>query len=356
MKVLYYDLTYPIGHKYFDEKTIENLSKVSELTVLCPENWYRTKTANVNYYYNAEELPFDKASTRRIFFNALHNTRIAKRIMVREQIDAVVIGKFDHFSMPIVVSLLGSKIPIFVIHHNEIDQLNVEGKKGKIKHIFFNLFKDKVIHCVLEDFIRDYLIKEEKIVTEHTCCWPHPVERDINEYTNSGLYDCIGISTSNNQDYIRSICDDERLNQAIKGEGYHIILRSKDFNYDNGNLKVYTGWITDDEYKHYFENTKSVLIAFKNGYHYRVSASIFDAFSHNIPVLCTDIPLARYYRAKYPNICYIIQKSVVDGIKELKSYAYEEMKTQFARFRYDHSDSCIQRRMRTDLERVIGRK
>lgn len=356
MKVLYYDLTYPIGHKYFDEKTIENLSKVSELTVLCPENWYRKKTENVSYNYEAEELAFDKASTRRIFFNAIHNTRIAKRIIKSKKTDAVVIGKFDHFSMPIVVTLLGKRIPIFVIHHNEIDQLNGQGIKGKIKRIFFKFFKDKVVHCVLEDFIRDYLITEEKIAKEETCCWPHPVEREVNEYTNNRLFDCIGISTSNNQDYIKSIYDNEVLNQTIKAEGYHIILRSKDLNYDNGNLKVYSGWIADDEYKHYFENARCVLIAFKEGYHYRVSASIFDAFSHKIPVLCTDMPLARYYQNKYPNICQIIEESLVEGIRKLSLYDIEEMKTQFGQFCYDHSDSYIQSNMRSDFERVISKR
>lgn len=350
MNILYYDLTYPIGHKYYEEKMIENISKVCNLTVLCPRNWYRKTEKTVSYRYNAKELPCDKASTGRIFFNAIHNTIEAKNILCKNEIDGIVIGKHDLFSMPFVLKLLGGHKPVFLIQHNEIDQLNIGGKKGKIKRVFFNLFKDKVTHCVLEDFIKDYLIRQEGISCQKICCWPHPIEREIERLGGGNEFDCIGLSSSNNDRFISDLCNDEMKSGMIKESGYHVVLRSKKVKYDNGFLKVYTGWIKDEDYKNYFNNARSVLIAFKEGYRYRVSASIFDAFSHQIPVLCTDMPLAQYYKERYPGICFLINENLSISIKNIIETDRNDMKKEFESFWKHHSDSTIQETIARDFD------
>jgi hypothetical protein len=352
MDVLFFNLTYVKGHKYYDEKMIDNLLKVSNLYVLCPRNWYRRESSGATYIFNGKELSLSKATTLGILKNGISNCKAAVRYIKTNHIDVIIIGKHDYFSMSVARFLLPGTIPIFLIQHNEIDQLNVMGIKGKIKRFCFNIFKDRVIHCVLEEFVKDYLITEEGISDNRVCCWPHPIERDFIILNKERKYDCVGISTSNNEHIIMDIINTETKTENLKKHNRHIVLRSKTESFDNGHLKVFHGWIDDQEYENYINNAKSVLIAFKEGYCNRVSASIFDAFSRHIPVLCTDMPLARFYNKKYGNICMIIDKDFVHTLNFIGKTSSDD-ESKFYEFYKDHNDETIQNIIKNDFQRLI---
>lgn len=352
MHILFFDLTYAIGHKYYDEKMIENLAKVSKLHVICPKEWYRKESEGVIYKYIAKSLGKKRSTTFDIFINGIRNSIRASKYFRGENVDAIVIGKHDYFSMPIARLLFPRDIPLFLIQHNEIDQLNVPGLKGQIKRICFSFFKRKVIHCVLEEFIKDYLVSKEQMDIRMVCCWPHPIERDVNYSLEKKTYDCVAISTSNNESIVKEILEREKSVGDLKIENRQVILRSQTETFDDGYLKVFHGWIDDALYSEYINHAKSVLIAFKEGYCNRVSASIFDAFSQHIPVICTDMPLARYYESKYGNICSIMHNDLSSTLRAVdeNSLAYE---SQFWSFWEDHCDKKIQSILQNDFDRLI---
>ena len=91
MDVLFFNLTYVKGHKYYDEKMIDNLLKVSNLYVLCPRNWYRRESSGATYIFNGKELSLSKATTLGILKNGISNCKAAVRYIKTNNIDLIII-------------------------------------------------------------------------------------------------------------------------------------------------------------------------------------------------------------------------------------------------------------------------
>lgn len=343
MRVLYFDAIYNMGHKYFDQKIITNLSDIVELYVLSPRDWY-THTHKATCIPNAYRKD-GKSKHLAGFICSLRNCLLAYKLIKQSTFDYVIAGEYELLSLPLVINLLVKKQPLVLIHHNNIDQTIGTSGRNRIKKYIFKRIQNKVLHITLESFISDFLVSDYGIEENRIYCWPHPIEPLLSERLEPkeecNVYDYIGISNSNDEEMINKMINYERETQAYKQNNIKILVKSRNVEYDDGALKVITGWLTNEEYKSYLNSANSMLIAFPSDFQFRVSNSVVEAFYYHIPVLGTRIPLITYYSMKYPSICKILNDVKLENIKK-----YEIEEDDFIRFYNDHCDEKIRNNMK----------
>lgn len=348
MKILFFNALYEPGHKYVDKKNIYNLSQISELTVLAPDRWYDELPKSVNYKNLALE---QKKDARRInaWICALRNCWRAAKLARHSPVDIIIFGEYELITIPIAIKFFPKGVKVIVCNHNNVDQL----EKSIIKRLLFNMLRNKVYHCAFEPFIKDRLVEKYNLSKERIFVWPHPTERPMKCFTHEDIiYDCVGISNSNDEETIKSIYENEVRYGAIKARGQHIVLRAKTLTpFDDGYLTLIKGWISQKEYERYFNQAKSILISFPQSFQYRVSATVLDGLINKKIIIGADIPLMRYYSQRYPSLCFIYENGkILDAIADMDNY---EMNAQsYSEFLYDHSDLNIQSIMKSDLSHI----
>lgn len=347
MEILYFNALYQQGHRYMDKKNIYNLSCISKLTVLEPRGWYDETLENVVYYRSALK---EKKNARRIdsWICALKNCREAAKLARKLGIDIIVFGEYELITIPIAIKFFPRKAKIIVYNHNNVDQL----ENSAIKRLVINRLKNKIYHCTLEPFIKEYLVEKYGLKEERIFVWPHPIERKDKYSGDSIIYDCVGISNSNDGEIIKSICDNEIKSGRIKENGLKVILRARGAEkFDNGFLRTLNGWLSQEEYEEYFNRSRSILIPFPQSFKYRISGAVFDGLINKKIVIGSDIPLMRYYSKKYPSLCFIYEKgNVLDAI--IDAGKHQMNMDSYETFLKDHSDLSIQAIMQKDLEGI----
>lgn len=360
MKLLFYNCVYRPGHMYYDTKMIGYLSKIADkLIVLQPESWFDIKCRNIEYV-NCEVKQKNKTRFKRLsmWVRSAFNSLNAAKVIRKKMPDIVVVGEYELATFGITFPILKVACSnIVIVNHNNIDQLVKSGFKRKM----FSNYKDKVYHCTLEPFVKEYVqnvfdLKEDKVF-----CWPHPAEpvekrkiEDLKFEQGSKCIDVIGLSQSNDESIIRSLINAEKVNGIFRKNHLHAVLKSKENCYDDGFLKVIQGWINEEDYKNYYKNTKSVLVAFPPTYRYRVSATLIEAIRDNIQVIGANIELMNYYNKEYPNICRIFNlDSFISDLVNMQNVDSFLRNCEFKRFMSCHSDEYITNLISQNLNSLL---
>jgi hypothetical protein len=187
----------------------------------------------------------------------------------------------------------------FIVHNNNIDRMNA----SSIKKRAFMLYSKKVNHVFFDLFIKEYALEKLGIPENRAFLLPYPL--NSNDAITEKKYDCVGISNSNDDEWIKEIINIETTTEPFKKNRCHVILRSKKFTYDNGWLVVKNGWMDDSEYNNYINKAKCIFLPFPKTFQYRMSGSLVDAFSNRTAVIGTWIPVFQKYAQKYKHICRI---------------------------------------------------
>ena len=354
MKVLFFNCVYRPGHLFFDSKLLGFLSSVTnKLIVLQPANWFNIENINISYI-DCELRQNKKTKLKRLSTWIRSATNVIRALpkISNEKPDCVVVGEYELSIFSFVFPLLLMRCKkIILVQHNNIDQLT----NSKIKRMLFSLYKNKVYHCVLEPFIKDYIVGEYNIIDSRIFCWPYPIGETTDDprMNTCKQYNIIGLSQSNDENQIEELIKLEEEQKVFEKNKLRVLLKSKRNEYDDGYLKVLKGWICDEDYQRYYNSANSVLVAFPPSYQFRVSATLIEAFAKHLPVIGADIMLINYYHKAYPDICMIYNsKTFVDELKNCTKNT-EDMNREFKDFSVAHSDDYILTQIKKDLEGLM---
>lgn len=335
MKILYMNLLYNnCGQRRMDENIIRELVKIAEVYVVCPESWYEHIIDGANYIYFSPKTRMKKQVAIN-YVNSIKNTVFALK-MCRQKFDYYLFASYE----TIVFSFLRFVKPSilcksFIIHNNNIDGIN----EKKLKKLFFKIYARRINHIVLEDFIGEYLKREFGLKEKSVFLLPHPI--NSNGYNKEKLYDCVGISNSNDEIWINDIIKLEKETDLLKKNDCKVILRSKMNSFNDGYLIVINGWLSDKDYNNFINTAKCIFLPFPSSFRYRMSGSLVDAFSNHTIVIGSRIPLFNYYSMKYKNICKVVSSSYdfCSAIIELKDVVMSE--NVFDAFIQEHSQKEV---------------
>lgn len=336
MKVIYLDFLIPKGHHNQNQYYISTFSQIGEVIVVTPPGFYDIDEENVLIVEDKHiGMSEGKFSTR---MSVLKNMKIANRFVRKYKPDIIFISSYDTFMFPLFY-IMNRKRNLFLLHHNNIDELINPYKRKS-----FNFYMNGVKHVVFEEFIKEKLVRDYGISNSDVFLLPHQL--NVNDEGSSDepvLYDCVGLSNSNDENIISELIEKEKEESIFKKNDLKIVLKSSEVSFDNGALKVIKGFLPVEEYNNYFNQTKSVFMPFPSQFQYRMSGTLVDALSNNKRVISSDIALMQYYKDAYPNICYIFKDGdelVRNLLCNIEDNRYLE---EFDRFRSKHSSGNIKK-------------
>lgn len=336
MKILYLDFLYPMGHIRQNKKYISLLSNIAKVYVICEKNRYTDLPSEVEIIENSKlRIRDGQIATRVDSLKAMIISAIeAKKIKP----DYIFISSYDTIMFTIGRLFFSNNQKLFLLQHSNIDEL-----ASIVKKALFKSYVKSVNLVVFENFIKDYLLENFKLNSERVFILPHQLNQNsINECKKK--YHCVGLSFSNDEDVIAEIIDIEKREDLLKKQGCKVILKSKISEFDNGFLKVFKGYLDNEKFNEYIDNSISIYMPFSSSFRYRMSGTLMDALSNDKILLGSNIPIINYYSSKYPSVCIVIN-SVEDfftHVCTIKDDSRDELIKDFEQFRYDHSEENVE--------------
>ncbi len=298
--------------------------------------------------------PWSKNRWMNLFLSILYEIRLAFFIgkeSKRKKYSALFVITYNELTFPLG-RLFFSHFPnIFILHNNNIDNMMLSPHRARL----FNFFSNKVIHVVLADFIKDYFAKSfcinrDKILTLPT---PFSLSDTPKEAVLNKDIDCLGISNGNDDSFIERLIIDERTHSTIKKADLHIVLKSNKFHFDNGFLTIINGFLPRDQFDNYVSRAKVMLIPFPLSYKYRMSGTLVDALSHDIPVLVTPIVMTEYVILAYPNQVHKLNENTfIKDVVDLSTCS-DKADEGFRKFKTIHSVDYLSNTFAEDFVKVL---
>lgn len=322
------------GNKRLDIEILKSLSEFADVTVCGPANWYPDFKSPVTYEETQVRScpPILKRILGR-YWIPYHNIQAASKLNKKNQFDYIFFASYHPYISALLPVFFDRLDKIYVMNHNNIDYLDTSSKGRKL----FHLYGKKINHIVFEEFISEYLIKKYGVDKHKVYIIPHPMNQMLEKYPVR--YDCVGISNSNDEDWVKRIIDYEKSTNIIKNKNLKVVLRSKMFSFDDGALTVIQGYLSDTEYYKYVCSSKYIFMAFPQSFRYRMSGTIVDALSNETLVIGTDIPLINSYSDKYKGVVFCAKKP--ENLVEILDGQYDASTDQFIRFKELHSYKSI---------------
>lgn len=337
MKILYVNFINEVwGHKRLDENIIEYLATFADVTVISPIDWYSNLPNNVRVIQYTLKSK-SKKNSKKVYHYSLEIMKFASKIDKKVKFDYIFAATFHTYVQALGRFLFKNLNRIYLMHHYNTDTL--ERKKS---NFFFSLYVNKVNHIVFEKFIGDYLMEKYGLKKERILILPHPLYKNTIENI-SPKFACVGISNSNDENFIKEIIMIEKKQKIIKENKIHVILRSKTQTFDNGYLKVFTGYLEQKDYNYLINNTRSIFMPFPQSFKHRMSGTLMDALSNGKILLGTDVPLLKLYQKKYPHICNVVKSpnEFINEVINISDFNLNDIKHEFNLFEIDHSSKKI---------------
>lgn len=329
MKILVLDFLCVKAHKNFNENIIESLKKIANIDVFNVNGFYEEKKNDVSYIDVNIRLLNSGSLTSRInslFFMIYQLLFLLKK---KNDYDAVFCLGFETIVTALsvlLVKFLNKKIYLF--HHKNIDELGCAYKRK-----IFGLYQNLYYHIVFEDCFASHLKKTTGLNERLIKVIPHPIKNYNIE--SKVMYDCVGLCNSNSEDFIEELFStlDNNIFSNLR-----FVVRSKKRKRTKQNCIVINSFLSIQEYESFINSSKFIFVALPNSYKYRLSGSIYDAFSMKKKVFTTSKFYQKIYEKKYPGLCKFVS-SAIDLVSCVQSEQSSNL--NFDCFIKDHSIEFI---------------
>ena len=320
MNVLLIDYRSPQGHEPYLRIQIENLL----------EQGFNVKCILKEGYGNIEEISQDlslfyipsalyingKGLKKRLsYIKILHY--IKKRIDECKW-DAIILTSYEVLSL----SLYRPFKKIMIVNHNNINDV----ENNLIKRTFFKLLPKNYKHIVFNGYIAD---KVEKMTNIRPIIIPHGLPKVKFNVSRSILEEVLCkrksflFSPSKNSteaSLLEEFCNSVQFNNYLAENGLTMIIRRK-IKVENrflNNYHVIDRYLSNDEYYTLMTNSLACIICYGDSFKYRVSGTLFECMTLNIPALVsTNEALEVYQKHARYNMFF---NSVSDIILELNKF------------------------------------
>ena len=341
VKVSVIDTIFPIGHKKLNNILIDLLPKEEiDLLVINSNNFFDE--------YNTKKIKFKEINTRKnfskysvmILFQIIYYLKIWIKLFFRKD-DIRLYFTFENLAFTFANFLFYNKRNI-LFHHNNTSFLS-----SRLHLFFFKIYMNSVEHIVFADFIKDRLIelgvKEERI---YVITHPIPKEGIIKPLSNSKSSFFLGIGYASDEGWYNEIIEYERQHGFLRKNDIHVILRSKNMEFSNKNIRIINGHLSEEDYENLNKTSSAILCLYPKTYNYRFSGAILDGLRNRKKVVGTNIPIIRYFSDRYPNLCHKFNdiEELFLLMKKIKDSKFED--DDYDIFLKDYDDLVIKNQLK----------
>ena len=336
MKVLVVDFIYNVKqHLKMNCDYINALSRICEVIVYAKEGFYESGMLAANVEVITYKDRGAQGNGLKRIKDSLYVMRGAGKLDKKIKFDAIFALTYDLRATALGMHFFKRRQTLYLMNHYNIDAL-----ERFSNFIFYFFYKNRVNQLVLEKYFKDHLVKRYNVKDELVYYVPHKAHfLENRKVVKAGKYDCVGISNSNDEQLISKIVQLEMTKKVF--EGRRVILRSRNQEFDDGNLKVINHYLSADEYADYMNCASQIFIPFPDSFKYRLSGTLYEALAAKKKVITTDIPLARDFQERYEGCCSIIN-SAEQFIRSIKDEQEHGISGEaYEKFMVEHSEDEI---------------
>ena len=323
MKSLILDINFAKTHVNFNTEFLKAINHHSDIIIVDDNESYGTPQ-NTNYIYIKSKLIY-KFTKNSILSRVFMLVNFVKSYRSVSLIGADKVFYLNHDIVVLFFCLFfvpkKVKKSIYLVHHKHIDELN-----NNIKLRLFNSYKNQVNHIVLADYIKNHLINDIKVNENFVFTCNHPIynrHKKISITDSKNPTTFVSLSISSDERIIEEIINNKKLNDVLNDLNIKLYIKSKIYNHETSNLKVFNNFLDENSYNSLYNNCSGVLLLLDKAFEYRISGTMIDALSLGKIIISTNTSCAQFYSKDYPNMVKI-SYNTDDLIRKLKKNILNE--------------------------------
>lgn len=341
MKILFYDSLMPKGHFMVNSSFLKAFCKLGFSVDVISRNDLVKDTDCIQL--NGWILPKQTQQKR---FDEIINYFKLRNYLKKTSYDVIYIASYDICTFMLAFVLLFKwHNRIILQEHNNIDQLS-----NKYKLYMYKTYMNCVNHFVFEDSFKKHLenmgVKSQRLFVVPHICNDFPLE----PYRNKDTV-VISVSSSNDDQEIKEILENESLKTKLYQNNIKLIIKSKEISYENDYIRVFNSWLENEELVSLYNQASHVMLFFPKTYKRRVSAVFMEAISRGKFVISKKIPLIENYKEQYPGICSFYRH--IDELSEIMDFDVECYKYDRERFIYDHCQDTVNQYLNHAITEIL---
>lgn len=334
--VLFLDFLLFEEHRHFCNSLVNSLIAAGASCFAVTKEDYLDFVEDENHvkvYFREEHIPGKNPidSRLRLLKNMRRSLDLCKGICAKK---TILLG-YDPLTYMLIHRRLGNMSKVFLVQHHQLDEI----ASSKIKRLCFNYYKKDVNHILVDKAIVQN-VQETFVVTEDQCfVFPIPLAEDTSILEEKGNY-VLGISNSNDEAFLDALEEMDKAVPLAERTGYRFILRTKKERKSTNSIQYIKNRIAYEEYLKLYSEAGAILMPFPPTYVYRCSGTLVDAVSKGKMVICSEIPLTKYYAKEYPSLCRVYS-DVYDFLSVLEGISDTVDSLELYNFRKDHDSSYL---------------
>lgn len=297
------DFTFSKQHIRFNTANFEELRKIANLYIVNCENYYTEfakKYNNVFLFDSGITKPKKTLNSVNGRFYIFNNMKFNKHLFEHfndVKFDAIIIMGFEIITLAFYKNYLPKGIPIYIFQHQQLDEL-----ENRIKKFFFNTFKNKVHHIVLEETYKSYMENELNVKNVHVVHYVSYVsgKKDIKKDLKKNLL--LAISGHNDEELVAQIIQYQKERHFLNKLGLRMYVRSSENSYQDDFLFVGYEYLSAEQYDEKFTEASAILAIIPSFFHHRLSGPVLDAITNGKKVLCSNRYIYETYSETAPSM------------------------------------------------------
>ncbi len=225
--------------------------------------------------------------------------------------DRVIFLTYDILSL----SLLRLNTNVFLINHNNVDQLD-----NSIKLFLTKRLPHNYIHIVLNEYMEKRLkslLPDSTIhLVPHGFLPPSLTQNKPLEVNESERFVFCPVNRNYNTELMSDILSSSSFHSFLKKNNVVLYVKQQLKSEQDGNIKT-VGFLDDAEYNYMISNALAVLLPYGDDFKYRCSGIVYECIARNTPVIATNRDALAIYKNRI-NIDYF--DTVENLIIAIKKY------------------------------------
>lgn len=311
-KYIIFDCCHTDAHVPFNSELIKEISKLGNVNLF---TWNKSYDHLVNSSISLQPKQYltlkskNAVLVRFVFlFNTILNAIYLKSQFKKNKTKVVLIG-YEIISFA-VCSIFFPK-GMFVIHHMQVDELS-----SRIKKFFFSIFKNRIKHVVMTDYIKEYLVESINVPGSMVEILAHPLYDFNLKLAESDIRTFISLNYSTDESYVKKIIELEVNHKYFSQYGCKLIIKSKLYNHSSDGLLVFNEFLENEVYYRLYANCTSIISLLNDSFEYRMSGTLIDALSAGKPIISLKSVCANHYRKYFGNSIMIYDNfdELIEGL------------------------------------------
>lgn len=314
MNILYVDYMSPAGHEVFNTIQLNNLQSIGCKIHLVVYGNYLSKQQeekSIKITRIPDRYRTKNKSSLSIRINDFKRLLWIKRNINVCRYDYVVFSSYDILSL-YFLSIKRSNI--FIINHNNVDQLD-----SKIKLYLTRHLPAQYVHIALNEYMETKLkeLLPGKIVRHVPHGFLEPSKKTIKPlFVEEGSkFVFCPVNRNFDEELVYELIHSSLLNDFLRENEITIYVKSQLSKESKGNIQV-IGMLTDEEYNYMLTNAMAVLLPYGEEFRYRCSGILFECVARNTPIIATEREALKIYQDKINIHFFKNSKSFVEVLRK----------------------------------------